>query len=116
MGQQLQTSPEATFTLQIEAGNGPLATTSAFGGWRDGEDIGSVDDSVDCYQCDGDYSNPMCWNVRSLIHKNCPAQLRSPQACQRPHLRGHLVRFSLGLEAVADLQADLEQALRAALA
>ena len=27
------------------------------------------------------------------------------------HLRGHLVRFSIGLEAVADLQADLEQAL-----
>ena len=31
-----------------------------------------------------------------------------------PHLRGHLVRFSLGLEAVADLQADLVQALAAA--
>ncbi len=29
-------------------------------------------------------------------------------------LRGHLVRFSMGLEAVADLQADLEQALRRA--
>jgi cystathionine beta-lyase/cystathionine gamma-synthase len=25
---------------------------------------------------------------------------------------GHLVRFSIGLEAVADLQADLAQALR----
>lgn len=31
-----------------------------------------------------------------------------------PHLRGHLVRFSMGLEDVADLQADLEQALVAA--
>ena len=31
------------------------------------------------------------------------------------HLRGHLVRFSLGLEAVADLQADIKQALAAAL-
>ena len=30
------------------------------------------------------------------------------------HLRGHLVRFSMGLEAVADLQADLVQALAAA--
>ena len=30
-------------------------------------------------------------------------------------LRGHLVRFSIGLEAVADLQADLEQALAGAL-
>ena len=30
-------------------------------------------------------------------------------------LQGHLVRFSMGLEAVADLQADLEQALAATL-
>ena len=30
------------------------------------------------------------------------------------HLRGHLVRFSMGLEAVADLQADLAHALAAA--
>ena len=30
-------------------------------------------------------------------------------------LRGHLVRFSIGLEAVADLKADLEQALASAL-
>jgi cystathionine beta-lyase len=33
-----------------------------------------------------------------------------------PHLQGHLVRFSLGLESVEDLQADLAQALAAALA
>jgi cystathionine beta-lyase len=33
----------------------------------------------------------------------------------RSGLRGHLVRFSMGLEAVADLQADLDQALRSAL-
>jgi cystathionine beta-lyase len=32
---------------------------------------------------------------------------------RREHLRGHLVRFSLGLEAVADLQADLAQAFSA---
>ncbi len=32
----------------------------------------------------------------------------------RPHLRGHLVRFSVGLEGVAALQADLAQALDAA--
>jgi cystathionine beta-lyase len=31
------------------------------------------------------------------------------------HLRGHLVRFSLGLESAADLQADIEQAMAAAL-
>ena len=30
-------------------------------------------------------------------------------------LKGHLVRFSVGLEAVADLQADLQQALQSAL-
>jgi cysteine-S-conjugate beta-lyase len=30
---------------------------------------------------------------------------------QRPHLRGHLVRFSMGFEAVADLQADITQAM-----
>jgi cystathionine beta-lyase len=41
--------------------------------------------------------------------------MRSAQALQRPHLQGHLVRFSVGLEAVADLQADLAQALQAAL-
>ena len=29
-------------------------------------------------------------------------------------LLGHLVRFSIGLEAVGDLQADLDHALRAA--
>jgi len=33
-----------------------------------------------------------------------------------PHLQpGHLVRFSIGLEAVADLQRDLQQALAQAL-
>jgi len=30
-------------------------------------------------------------------------------------LSGHLVRFSVGLETVADLQADVEQALQSAL-
>ncbi len=37
--------------------------------------------------------------------------LRSAEALQRGGLHGHLVRFSVGLEAVADLQADLGQAL-----
>ncbi len=37
--------------------------------------------------------------------------LRSAEALQRGGLSGHLVRFSVGLEAVADLQADLAQAL-----
>jgi cystathionine beta-lyase len=43
------------------------------------------------------------------------AGMRSAAAAQQPHLRGHLVRFSMGLEAVADLQADLAQALESAL-
>ena len=37
------------------------------------------------------------------------------EAAQRPaHLQGHLVRFSVGLEAVADLKADLARSLSAA--
>jgi cystathionine beta-lyase len=41
-----------------------------------------------------------------------PYDLDGMRSGPRPaHLRGHLVRFSLGLEAAADLQADLEQAL-----
>lgn len=42
-------------------------------------------------------------------------EMRSAPARQREHLRGHLVRFSIGLEAAADLQADLAQALECAL-
>jgi cystathionine beta-lyase len=41
------------------------------------------------------------------------ASMRPESARQRDHLRGHLVRLAIGLEAVADLQADLEQALAA---
>ena len=51
----------------------------------------------------------------SLVVPYDVASLRSPQALQRPYLRGHLLRFSIGLEAVADLQADLAQALHTAL-
>jgi cystathionine beta-lyase len=43
------------------------------------------------------------------------AGMRSAAAAHQPHLRGHLVRFSMGLEAVADLQADLAQALESSL-
>ena len=42
--------------------------------------------------------------------------MRGSLADRPPHLRGHLVRFSIGLEAVADLQADLAGALDSALA
>ncbi|RVU46242.1 cystathionine beta-lyase [Rubrivivax rivuli] len=41
--------------------------------------------------------------------------MRSASAAHQPHLHGHLVRFSIGLESVADLQADLAQALERAL-
>lgn len=51
----------------------------------------------------------------SLVVPYDVAGLRSAEAAQRTYLRGHLVRFSVGLEAVADLQADLAQALQTAL-
>jgi cysteine-S-conjugate beta-lyase len=38
--------------------------------------------------------------------------MRSDAERKSGHLRGHLVRFSLGFEAVEDLVADLEQGLR----
>lgn len=47
----------------------------------------------------------------SLVVPYDLATMRSASARAQPHLRGHLVRFSLGLEAVADLEADLAQAL-----
>jgi cystathionine beta-lyase/cystathionine gamma-synthase len=37
--------------------------------------------------------------------------MRGADWCKQHGMQGHLVRFSTGLEAVADLQADLEQAL-----
>jgi cysteine-S-conjugate beta-lyase len=40
--------------------------------------------------------------------------IRSPAACEQAHLLGHLVRFSMGFEAVADLQADIAQAMASA--
>ncbi|MDP1900720.1 MAG: cystathionine beta-lyase [Rubrivivax sp.] len=50
----------------------------------------------------------------SLVVPYDLAEMRGPGARQREHLRGHLVRFSLGFEAVPDLQADLAQALERA--
>jgi cysteine-S-conjugate beta-lyase len=41
--------------------------------------------------------------------------IRTERDRQQPHLRGHLVRFSMGFEAVADLQADIAQAMGKAL-
>ena len=51
----------------------------------------------------------------SLVIPYAVAAMRPGAAGERDHLRGHLVRFSLGLEAVHDLQADIEQALAATL-
>ena len=50
----------------------------------------------------------------SLVVPYDVATMRAGSVRGSAHLRGHLVRFSLGLEAVADLQADIEQALAAA--
>ena len=51
---------------------------------------------------------------RSLVVPYDVSTLRGSAAlAQRPYLRGHLVRFSIGLEAVADLQADMAQAFSA---
>ncbi len=50
----------------------------------------------------------------SLVVPYDVAAMRAGTVHGSTHLRGHLVRFSLGLEAVADLQADIEQALVAA--
>ena len=52
----------------------------------------------------------------SLVVPYDLAEMRGSGAAQRDHLRGHLVRFSVGFEAAADLQADLMQALQATLA
>ncbi|MDP1899239.1 MAG: PLP-dependent transferase [Rubrivivax sp.] len=49
----------------------------------------------------------------SLVVPYDLAAMRGAPAARPAHLRGHLVRFSVGLEAVADLQADLAQALAA---
>ena len=51
----------------------------------------------------------------SLVVPYDLAAMRPDAVRERGHLHGHLVRFSVGLEAAADLQADLEQALAAAL-
>ena len=51
----------------------------------------------------------------SLVVPYDVAGMRSGEAAKRPYLRGHLIRFSIGFEAVADLQADLAQALQTAL-
>jgi cystathionine beta-lyase len=50
----------------------------------------------------------------SLVVPYDLAAMRPDAVRERGHLQGHLVRFSIGLEAAADLQADLEQALAAA--
>ena len=51
---------------------------------------------------------------QSLVVPYDLGAVRTEEQCRAPHLRGHLVRFSIGLEAAGDLRADLEQALNAA--
>ena len=67
-----------------------------------------VDAFVDALQLFGigfSWAGPMSLAV--------PYDLRSMRGTT--DLKGHLVRFSIGLEAVADLQADVQQALQRAL-
>jgi cystathionine beta-lyase len=53
---------------------------------------------------------------QSLVVPYEVATMRSATALAKaPYLKGHLVRFSLGFEAVEDLQADLAQSMAAAL-
>jgi cystathionine beta-lyase len=49
----------------------------------------------------------------SLVVPYDLAAMRGEAGVRAAHLRGHLVRFSIGLESAADLQADLAQALAA---
>ncbi|MDO9075048.1 MAG: PLP-dependent transferase [Rubrivivax sp.] len=71
-----------------------------------------VDDFVDALQL---FRIGYSWAgpVSLVMPYNLP-EMRSAEARQREHLQGHLVRFSMGLEAAADLQADLAQALQCA--
>jgi cysteine-S-conjugate beta-lyase len=47
----------------------------------------------------------------SLVVPYNLAQMRDARSRAQPHLKGHLVRLSIGLEAVDDLRADVAQAL-----
>jgi cystathionine beta-lyase len=51
----------------------------------------------------------------SLVVPYDLSAFRSAESLQRDHLKGKLVRFSVGLESVADLKADLAQSMAAAL-
>lgn len=51
---------------------------------------------------------------QSLVVPYDLTAMRGPIEQRPAHLQGHLVRFSIGLEAVADLKADLAQSLGAA--
>jgi len=66
-------------------------------------------DALQLFRIGYSWAGPM-----SLVVPYDLAAMRSGTVREREHLRGHLVRFSVGLEATADLQADLEQALVAA--
>jgi cystathionine beta-lyase len=75
---------------------------------------GQVDAFVDAlklfrigYSWAGPQSLVVPYDIRSM--RDAAAIARSP------HLQGHLVRFSVGLEAACDLQDDLAQAMALAL-
>jgi cystathionine beta-lyase len=74
-----------------------------------GAQVDRFADALRLFRIGYSWAGPM-----SLVVPYELAAMRPDAARSRDHLRGHLVRFSLGLEAVADLQADIEQALEAA--
>ncbi|MDO8418920.1 MAG: PLP-dependent transferase [Rubrivivax sp.] len=63
-------------------------------------------DALQLFRIGYSWAGPM-----SLVVPYDVAAMRAGTQRGSAHLRGHLVRFALGLEAVADLQADIEQAL-----
>jgi cystathionine beta-lyase len=72
-------------------------------------------DQVDAF-CDALRLFKLGYSWGGPISLVVPYDLGTMRTVWPPHLKpGHLVRFSTGLEAVADLQADLAQALAAAL-
>jgi cystathionine beta-lyase len=72
------------------------------------EQVDRFVDSLHLFRIGYSWAGPV-----SLVVPYDLASMRLESARQRDHLRGHLVRLAIGLEAVADLQADLEQALAA---
>ncbi|MBA4176613.1 MAG: cystathionine beta-lyase [Leptothrix sp. (in: Bacteria)] len=73
------------------------------------EQVDAFVDTLQLFRIGYSWAGPV-----SLVVPYEVSEIRNAGARRREHLRGHLVRFSIGFEAVADLQADLAQALQRA--